>query len=255
MIYQGWRSNESTIELNISKSHKDYSMFNAFMKEKMNSPLSDDENLFNPEEFHWFKEVPEGLLIEQSGVIIPWNELRAYGVIDPSTGLQVASRTKKGDFACIPVGYLDRKGRLFVHNDITKRMPPTKQIEQIFNLHEKYTFEKFGVETNLYRNLLLPNIIEERKRREQISKKKMKIPFYDIVQTDNKIKRIHTIEPKVSHGWILFNKTLSQEFISQFDEFPKGSHDDAPDAVEMLWNLVNGRYDKNAVSINPMVGR
>lgn len=227
----------------------------SFMKEKMNSPLSDDECLFDREEFWWFREEKDGLYIRNSNTLIPWRELRAFGVIDPSTGLQVASKSKKGDFACRVAGYTDRKGRLFLFQDKTKRHSPTKQISDIFDSHDKLNYEKFGVETNLYRNLLLPNILEERKRREKLQKIIIKIPFYDIVQTDNKIKRIHTIEPKITHGWILFNETLSDDFVGQFEEFPKGDHDDGPDATEMLWSLVNGRYDKNAVSLNPMIGR
>lgn len=227
----------------------------SFMKEKMNSPLSDDECLFDNEQYHWFYETPEGLYIERSKSVIPWRDLTALGVIDPSTGLQVASKSKKGDFACIVTGYQDYKGRVYLYQDNTKRHSPSSQIREIFETHEKVEYYKFGVETNLFRNLLLPNIIEERKRLEKLTGKSIKIPFYDIVQTENKIKRIHTIEPKVTNGWILFNRTLSETFLSQFDEFPKGDHDDGPDATEMLWSLANGRYDSNAVSLNPMMGR
>ena len=60
---------------------------------------------------------------------------------------------------------------------------------------------------------------------------------------------------KVTNGWILFNETLSETFMTQFDEFPKGDHDDGPDAAEMLWSLVNGRYDTKAVQLNPRTGR
>lgn len=227
----------------------------SFMKEKMNSPLSDDECLFDRQEFHWFYEVEEGLFVESSQSVIPWRELRAFGVIDPSTGLQVASKSKKGDYACILSGYQDTKGRLFVFEDTTKRISPTKQIDTIFDTHDRLDYEKFGVETNLYKNLLLPNIQDERKRRENKFGKKIKIPFYDIIQTENKVKRIFTIEPKITHGWILFNRSLGETFLTQHEEFPKGDHDDGPDALEMLWSLVNGRYDKKAVSVNAMRGR
>jgi predicted phage terminase large subunit-like protein len=228
----------------------------SFYKEKMNKPISDEECLFDREQFHYFRETKDGLYIKKSGVTISWKELRAYGVIDPSTGQQPAKRNKKGDYTALITGYTDSMGRLFVVNDVVKRMPPTDYIQRIFDLHEQYEYEKFAVETNLYRNLLLPNILEERKQREKRLKKKIKIPFYDIINTENKIKRIHTLEPKISHGWILFNETLSEEYFTQFDGFPKEDHDDAPDATEMLWNLVNGRYDKGAITgLNAMVGR
>lgn len=227
----------------------------SFMKEKMNSPLSDDECLFDPELFHWYQETKHGLLIEATDTILEIDRLRAYGTLDPSTGQQPANGTRKGDFACLLSGFHDPKGRLLVHDDWTKRAGPSKQIASIFDFHQKYEFEKFAVETNLYRNLLLPNIIDERERRERELEKRIRIPFYEVENVENKVKRIHTLEPKINHGWILFNRNLSETFMTMFDEFPKGDHDDGPDSLEMLWNLVNGRYDKKAVGINPMRGR
>ena len=101
----------------------------------------------------------------------------------------------------------------------------------------------------------MTNIIAERTRREKEHKKILRIPFYDIENIENKEKRIYTFEPKVSHGWILFNRALSQEFIRQVLSFPHGDHDDAPDALEMLWGMVNGRYKASALSINAMGAR
>jgi len=224
----------------------------SFMKEKQNQPLSDDDSTFDREQFRWFQEREDGIYIEETKTVIPWHKLKPYGVIDPSAGKQVASKGRKGDYACLLTGFTDVKGRLLVFNDITKRLPPSKQIEALFNEYAKHGFEKFGVETNLFRNLLVDNILEERKRREKVEGKEIRIPFYDIEQTENKVKRIFTIEPKINHGWILFNRNLSETFLGQFDEFPKGDHDDGPDALEMLWSLVNGRYDNRPVSINAM---
>lgn len=224
----------------------------AFMKEKQNTPLGHDDQVF--ETIHYFQEVKEGLKIEESGVIIPWGELKfsAYGVCDPATGKVKAKAGSKGDFTCILVGYKDNKGRLFVFYDYTRREAPTKWISEIFELEQQLPdgFVKFGVETNLYRNLLLPNLVDERKRREQEAGKIVKVPFYDIEQTENKEKRIYQLEPKVSHGWILFNRALSKEAMGQLQEFPHAEHDDFPDAVEMLWGLANNRYDAGAVNKN-----
>lgn len=136
-----------------------------------------------------------------------------------------------------------------------KGAAPTKYITEIFEHHEKYNYQKFGVETNLYRNLLVPNIVKERQEREKQQKKKIRIPFYDIDNIENKEKRIYTLEPKVSHGWILFNRNIDQEFMNQLLNFPHADHDDGPDALEMLWGLVNKRYGVNPLSINPMGAR
>lgn len=233
----------------------------AFMKEKQNEPIGGEETLF--EELRYFRETSEGIVIEKTGVLIPWAQLRskemvyfnAYGVIDPATGQTKARKGKLGDFSCILSGIRDPQGRLLVMEDYTKRSAPTKYIGEIFEHHSRWDYQKFGVETNLYRNLLLPNIVKERQDRERAAKKVIKLPFYDIEQVENKEKRIYTLEPKVTHGWILFNRALSQEFIGQLEAFPHADHDDGPDALEMLWGLVNNRYKASALSMDPQGGR
>ena len=226
----------------------------AFMKEKQNEPLGAEDKVF--EKIHWYREVDEGFLVLDTGKIITKEDLiSSYGVIDPSTGQTKAKKGRLGDFSCLLTGYEDRFGRCLVHRDWTKRAAPSKYIKEIFLQHEIWDYNKFGVETNLYRNLLLPNIIQERDRIEKETKKLVKIPFYDIENTDNKEKRIFTLEPKVEHGWILFNEALSKTFMNMLIEFPHADHDDGPDALEMLYGLIHKRYKPAAVSLNTMGNR
>lgn len=226
----------------------------SFFKEKQNEPLGSEEPVF--EKIHWYREVPEGFKLESNGQIIPWSELKlnCISAMDPSTGKVKSSKGQLGDFTVIAVGYKDRNGRLFVHYDFTKRVSPTKYIETIFDMNETFKFERMAVETNLYRNLLLPNIIQEKKKREELKKESIRIAFYDVEQTENKNERITRLEPKCNHGWIVFNRALSREFMSQIEDFPHADHDDAPDCVEILWNLANNRYRPSGSSIDAMAG-
>lgn len=226
----------------------------AFFKEKQNEPLGLDEPVF--ETIHWYREVETGLQIELTGHIVLWEHLIPIMTMDPSTGQNKRKANSRGDFCCLLTGFMDKKGRVFAHHDWTKRASPTKQIEAIFDLHEKYGHDKVGVETNLYRDLLLPIIMDEKRKREAKLGRPIMIRFYDINQTVNKHERIHTVEPKVNNGKLLFNRALSKEFTNQVDEFPNPkSHDDCPDALEMLWSLANNRYKPAALNINPMAGR
>lgn len=229
----------------------------AFMKEKQNEPLGAEDKVF--QRLSWYYETEQdgvrGVFIEATKVFVPMSRMRAYGAMDPSTGQTKAKKGKKGDFTCILTGLSDQKGRMFVHRDWTQRKPPSEYIKAIFEHHDEFEYEKFGVETNLYRNLLLPNIQAERARLELERKKRLNLPLYDIETIDNKEKRIYTLEPKTNYGWILFNRALSQEFKNQVDDFPHADHDDCPDTLEMLWGMVNNRYKMTAVSINAMGGR
>ncbi len=234
----------------------------AFYKEKQNEPIGGDEALF--EHIHWYRETSEGFVIESSNTLIPWSKLKdqngkwlsAFGSLDPATGQTKAKANKKSDYSCIltgmalPVPGREFKIRMFVHQDWTRREGPSKTFHEIFEHNEIFDYEKFGVETNLYRDLMLPNLEAERKRWQEKLKKEVRVPFYDINNVDNKEKRIHTLEPKVTHGWILFNRSLSPVFMRQLEAFPHGDHDDGPDALEMLWGLVNNRYKPSAMSLN-----
>lgn len=232
----------------------------AFMKEKQNQPLGSEDKLFG--QLQWYREIDGGIQIENSGVKYRWDQLKhhANGVIDPATGRK--QKKKLGDYSCILTGYEDPKGRVLVHYDWTKRASPAKYIAEIFELHELYNYNKFGVETNLYRELLMPNLVDERKRREKAKAKTMErgdakihIPFYDIENTENKEKRISMIEPKVTHGYMIFNRALSQTFLGQIEDYPHVDHDDCPDALEMLWKLVNNAYKPSPLSVAALDGR
>lgn len=235
----------------------------AFFKEKQNEPLGLDEPVF--ERFHFYREVEKGLLIEETNTVVPWERLTPIGAMDPSTGKSKPKKGKLGDFCVIASAFTQMIGssrRVFVHHDWTKRAPPTKQIQEIFNIHERMHFDKFAVETNLYRELLLPNILDEQKRRIDAQNKlpesqrsQVKVTFYEVEQTVNKTERIYGVEPKVNNGHILFNRALSKDFMSMHEEFPQHDHDDAPDVTEMLWQLANNRYPAAGMSLNPFAGR
>jgi predicted phage terminase large subunit-like protein len=226
----------------------------AFMKEKQNAPLGADEPGF--ETIHWYRARHDGIVLEQNDAFIPWKDLKnsAYGVIDPSTGKKKAKGGKLGDYACLLAAYQAPSGRVLVHEDWTRRKGPTKQIEEIFNFHERYNFVKFGVEINLYRELMMNNIVAERSRREAEGGSLIKIPFYEIEQTENKTERIFRLEPRVAHGWMVFNRALSEDFKQMLENFPHAEHDDGPDAAEMIYGLIHKRYEASAVSLNPMGG-
>lgn len=235
----------------------------AFMKEKQNQPLPSDEALFD--NIWWYREETkngvEGLLIERTNTFIPMKDLYAFGAIDPAIGDGTGKAKKRLDYTCIASGYKDLKGRLFVHKDFTKKVRPTRYIREIFEHHELMDYEKFGVETNLFRGLLIENILRERKAIEADRKKRgvkdwgIKVPFYEIESREKKEKRIYTLEPKVNNGWILFNRTLSIDFMDMIEQFPGGDHDDGPDALEMLWGMVNNRYKPSPLNLNVMGSR
>lgn len=244
-----WPARDSYLSL--QKEIVEFGM-RSFRKEKQNDPVLDEDAVFT--KFHWYKETAEGLLIESTNTLVKWEELKgtARGALDPATGETKPKAGSLGDYAALGTGYKDSKDRLFVHDVWIERKPPTAYIEQIFEHHLKYEYHSFAVETNLYRNLLMQNIVAERKRLEAKTGKIIRIPFYEVENVENKRKRIYALEPKVTHGWILFNRALRQVFLDQMEQFPHADHDDGPDMLEMLWKLVQGFYRPAPLSINPL---
>lgn len=215
----------------------------SFMKEKQNDPQSDEEKIFSPDNIWWYRKEDKGLFILKTNTLIPWVNLTAYGAIDPATGQTKASNNKKLDFTSIVSGYVDLKKRFFVDDVYLKRVSPTQFIQKIFELQEKYEYYKFGVETNLYRNLLMKNILDEKERIEKQEKKIIKVKFYDIDLNENKEKRIYSLEPKIFHGHILLNEELKDSIaLDQLYDFPKGVHDDFPDSLHLAFGMVIGKY-------------
>lgn len=221
----------------------------SFMKEKQNDPLANEEKPFNIESVKWCQLREDGIFVEQSQKIIPFSRLECLGTIDPSAGQTKPSANRKADYCSILTGYWDSlSSRLFVVHDFTKRVAPSAQIAEIFKINDSHKFHKFGIETNLFRGLLSKDIRAEHERRLKVDKKHLNIKIEDIYQTENKEKRIYTIEPKIFHGNIVLGRGLSPVFLNMMWDFPFGSHDDGPDALEMLWSLANGKYKLGLVN-------
>ncbi len=238
----------------------------SFYKEKQNDPRSTDRNVFDLNSFDYFTVDSTGRIhVESDGRIIEKAQfVGRFGVLDPSHGQ--GRKPKKGalpDFASLLTGVVDSYGYLYVMSDWTRRLPPTKQIHAIFDHHDIWHYDKFGIESNLFRELMLDDIRKEKEKREKIRKAQIearkskepwgiRIAWYDIVNTEKKEARIYSLEPKVMNGFIKFNRALSEEFYNQIEAFPFGDNDDAPDALHMLWNLADRKYEARAVNLSAM---
>jgi hypothetical protein len=93
-------------------------------------------------------------------------DLTIVGFLDAATGS--GARKNTGDYAAIVTVGMDRAGYLYVLDVWLKRAAPTAQIAAMFDLHEKWRYALFGIETNCFQQLLLLPIEEERKRRKAL---------------------------------------------------------------------------------------
>lgn len=167
-------------------------------------------------------------MTESPNQTIMTRDLTIAGFLDSATG-----RSRGGDYAAIATVGRDAQGYLYVLDIWMRRAGPTQQIQALFDLHEKWNYWLVGIETNCFQELLLLPIEEERKRRAAARPgTRWQLPIQTVHHTQAKETRIATLEPLIANGWLLFADDLPQEFWHQLEAFPRGRHDDAPDALE-----------------------
>jgi predicted phage terminase large subunit-like protein len=212
----------------------------AFFKEKQNDPRSRESRVFDPQEFHYFDIVGGDLVVnkgEPAEQRVALESLSLFGFLDSALGAaKRSSRSASRDFAAIATVGKDRHGYRYVLDLWLKRVPPTEQIRALFDLHQRWGYQRFGIETNCFQQLLLLPLEEERERRKGRGER-WDVPIAEVVHKQNKEGRILSLEPLIANGWILFNRALPEEFFQQCEEFPNGRHDDALDALEGALSL------------------
>src|SRR5690606_8500780 len=76
---------------------------------------------------------------------------RYFGFLDPALGKSVS---RDGDFAAIVTIAQAPDDTLYVMDVWMERASPMKQVEQVFALHQKYHYVKFGFESNGFQETL-----------------------------------------------------------------------------------------------------
>ncbi|HOE63355.1 MAG TPA: phage terminase large subunit [Candidatus Sumerlaeota bacterium] len=211
----------------------------AFYQEKQNEPDAAESRIFDRKKFRYFILEGDKLLIEQPGDAprtIPLASLSIFGFLDSALGNR---KTSQSDFAAIATVGIDKDGFIYLLDVWMRRVPPTRQIEKIFELHERFKYDRFGIEANCFQSLLMLPLEEERKRR-RAAGGIWDVPVIEIVQHNKKEARLLALEPFASNGWLLFNRAMTEEFLAQMEDIPHGRHDDGPDAVASVVVLCRG---------------
>lgn len=224
----------------------------AFFKEKQNQPYQPESRIFDPEHFQYFRIENDTIVRERRArretdaaepeppAHVSLSDLTIFGFLDSALGSSRGKRRQSGDYAAIATIGRDPHGYLYLLDLWIKRAPPTKQIEQLFELHQHWHYQLCGIETNCFQKLLLLPLEEERERRKQAGQR-WDLAVSEVAHKKNKVERIVGIEPAVANGWILFNRELPALFFQQCEEFPGGPHDDALDALEGAVSLSSSR--------------
>ena len=241
-----WKEKEDLLYLQKEKLEIGH---RAFQSEKQNEPLSGEDVLFS--HLNHFDVVTRdgvtGFLIEKYGEFIPIKDMEVYMSLDPAHGQSKTSSSRQGDFTSFVIAYKDPRERLFIFQDFTERIPPSRQIKRLFDLHSRFNFKKIGVEINLFRETFRESIKREKEDREKaLGYELSPLPIEEIENCGkNKEMRIHGIEAQVNSGKVLFNKKgLSQEAKNELTDYPNTVNDDFLDALQMVYKIAITPVDR-----------
>ena len=221
-----------------------------FDAEKQMKPYLSGEALFD--RISWFRFTERngkmGFLIEENEQFIPADSQRwqIYYALDPATGEKKTQTSKKSlSFSSRIIVYRDIKtNRKFVLRDKTDRESPTKIIREMIEWHNKYLFQRIGVEGNLFKDLYMHAVREQLRIYEsETGGKFIKLPIYEIYQKQPKEQRIYSLEPKVYGKEVLFCRGLSNEAIGQIENYPSTDHNDFLDALEIACKITDSRFN------------
>ena len=237
----------------------------AFDKEKQNQPWSDSARVFVLDHYRRFEPAGDALLCEPRIWARPGEQsepselapprvcldaLRRFGFLDPALGGH-----SRGDFAAIATVGVDPNGYLYLLDVWLERTTPSRQIDRAFELHARWRYQAFGIETNAFQRLLLEPLEAERRRR-QARGRPWDLPVVERRHRGDKASRILALEPLLRNGWLLLNRHLDDALTEQLEQFPAATHDDGPDAVAAVVDLARKLSDTRlATSIRPRAAR
>jgi len=204
----------------------------SFQSEKQNDPFDPDRQLFHMHLAKRFRVVMgEGQIesiewLDGSGKMIHRAQLSEIVAFhDPALGKK-PGQTSEPDYAAIVVVASDTNGYLYCLDAYIEKDPLSRQIERAFQLYEKWHFDRLYLEENGFQYLLKGPYTEMNNLQTNTY-----IHVIGVEQHENKFKRISTLEPEITNGYLLFADTLNPRMIEQLSLFPT-SYDDGPDALE-----------------------
>lgn len=159
-----------------------------------------------------------------------WPDSFEVGVVavDPSLG----NDDRKGDYSAIVFVGLSG-GKYWVDADIRRR-PEGEIASDAVDLYLRHGANQLIVEENGFQRVL-HNAFHEAALARQAA-----IPCCGMINTGNKVLRVSSLGPMLADGLFVFKDTAGcRLLVDQLGAFPRGDHDDGPDALEMAVRGLN----------------
>ncbi len=147
------------------------------------------------------------------------------------------------DFTAITVVGTDHEMNIYILDLVNKHLQPKDIVEEIINLHYKWKFRRFGLETNFYRGTLKYEL--DRRTKIEYQENPKNFPMFGMEEFkasarhgESKENRIRALQPYHERGVLKFPgkklellKGVYSELANQMVRFPRSPHDDLLDSL------------------------
>lgn len=188
-----------------------------------NDPTSMEGSLLKSKWLHGWDEDPANMFQQPN-----FDRMRHYAGIDPSLG-------EADYFGIATLAYDPVNKQGYLRDVWAEHMPfPTILKEQLPQLNQLYHYSKIYMETNFWQKLLIQ------------MPEMQGYPIVPVQTVKNKEERFIPLSSHFEGKRVLVNPLLlnHSEFWSEWVQFPRGQHDDALDAAELVVSNVLGNVHK-----------
>lgn len=202
----------------LSKLRKSQGVY-KFSNQYLNQVIPDGEQDFKKGWLKYYDRIPQNHY--------------TFIFVDPAISL-----VDGADYTATVVVSVDELENWYVRMAYRQRITATQTIEWLFKLYDEYRPMCIGVEDVAYQKALLHFASEEMRRRNTFlpltGVKRSTISLDGGKRSSNsKPIRIRSLVPRFEYGKILLNQGLD-DFILEYGQFPRGSHDDLLDALSSI---------------------
>ncbi len=190
----------------------------------------------------WPEEYFDGIWLED-GETWPDAFEGCVSFLDPSKG----KNTKRGDYSAIVFAGLTQ-GKIWIAADLARR-PVPRICSDAIAFHARYPSDRFGVETNTFQELMIGPLDEAAK-----DAGVPPLPIAEVNNQTNKVMRISRLGPWLArHKFKIAPSKGAKILVQQLRDFPFGSHDDGPDALEGALRLLRWLLGDHDDQLDPDV--
>lgn|SRR3990167_1450852 len=194
-----------------------------FSSQYMLNPVPEESQTFKPP-FKTYEET------DLRGV-----ELAKFMSVDPAI-----SESESSDYSAIVVNGVDKNNNWYILDIWRGQVLPSKLLEQIFYMDEKWKPISIGLETTAYQKILQYQLNDEMKKRNRF------IPIKELkgragMGSASKEDRIKALQPRYEQKTIFHPQRESVPLVEYLEDellrFPRAAHDDLVDAEASLLEL------------------